>query len=1158
MSVYQLNTRGMLARNPGEVFAQVAGDDILVFTESWLGEAEAAPPQPGYMAFHFPRLAPGSRQAQGRAARGGVVVYVRQHLAAHTTVWRSSTFGTHAWIRVDKAAGLTDHLLLAACYIPPKQRTAHSQDVADVWDDIAADIAAAQAEGLVLLAGDLNARTATLQDWDHNDAHDGLHNAALLDVVLYSQEGLVQPPVCTQRSSQDPSINEFGRALIALCRSTDMRICNGRTEGDLEGACTCFPFRGGKSLVDYFVACPNLMPCVRHLSVSPPAVGFDHCGVRIQLGCRAPAAREAQQAAEGGKREVPVIHPGYRVVPAAIPAFAELLAEATSGGLEAQMREGAAAAHSLGDLDRLVSRLDDAIHSSLKAAGMPELPIGGPAARQGPRPGGAGGQTQHLRRQKRAAVRHADWEKVQQLNRELLRLRNRRRRQDKAATAAALVLLARADRSAFWQKWKKRLSSEGPIAAEDFLAYFKQLFGSVPPSLAAAASAAGQTQINELGVAEHPDNTDLCQPFAAAEVASAIEMLQQRKSVLGFLKLEFLAPVAPILAPLLAELFNACARLQSLPQAWALGAITPLLKPGGNPSDCSSYRGITVGTLLAKLYATVINTRITTWAEDNYLRARGQGGFRKDHRTTDQIFVLRTLIEQQRMAGTPLYVCFVDFQKAYDTVPRDQLWGKLERMGIKGFILDAIRALYADVPVCVRTRQGLTPTFQSLMGVKQGCPLSPTLFGLYIDDFEAVIMGRMGMAMPQLGAEPAPPLLYADDLALMATTAEGLQRQLEFLGDYATRWQLTVNIKKTKVLVFLPLRKRAGALEINFTYQGERLAVVDSFRYLGVELHGTQPFGAAAGPLAASGRRALQAMRRRCAELGLTDPQLQIELFDTLVTPVLSYGAEVWATQFLLGAANPCEQLHRSFLRRILGVRLATPTEVIYAELGRFQLSVQWAKLTARFWTRLVRMDDSRLVKQAFTLSLELAGRTPASLPVAHRPWAAHVGSFCEGLGMGVDLSAPTEIAAAEIVKTMQEHHVGALAACAKSKVQYYVSCVRGEVSLEGYQPAAYLAALADRPRLVRLAQLRTGSHWLKVETGRWQRLERSQRLCPHCDAGAVEDEVHMVFDCALYAGVRQQYADLFCSGDRNLGSFLSQPPVRVAQFVHQCFLLTA
>jgi hypothetical protein len=79
---------------------------------------------------------------------------------------------------------------------------------------------------------------------------------------------------------------------------------------------------------------------------------------------------------------------------------------------------------------------------------------------------------------------------VQRLNHEKLRLLNRRRRQDKSAQEIALVLLAKANRSAFWQKWKKRLSSEeGPIAAEEFRAYFEKLFGAgLNPGIARLAA----------------------------------------------------------------------------------------------------------------------------------------------------------------------------------------------------------------------------------------------------------------------------------------------------------------------------------------------------------------------------------------------------------------------------------------------------------------------------------------------------------------------------------------------------------------------------------------------------------------------------------------------------------------------------------------------
>ena len=85
--------------------------------------------------------------------------------------------------------------------------------------------------------------------------------------------------------------------------------------------------------------------------------------------------------------------------------------------------------------------------------------------------------------------------------------------------------------------------------------------------------------------------------------------------------------------------------------------------------------------------------------------------------------MLRTVIEQQRIVKAPLYTCFVDFKKAYDTVPRDMLWTKLQRLGVHGWFLDGKKALFAEVPMAVKTAQGLTCTFDSVMGVKQGCPL---------------------------------------------------------------------------------------------------------------------------------------------------------------------------------------------------------------------------------------------------------------------------------------------------------------------------------------------------------------------------------------------------------------------------------------------------
>ena len=94
---------------------------------------------------------------------------------------------------------------------------------------------------------------------------------------------------------------------------------------------------------------------------------------------------------------------------------------------------------------------------------------------------------------------------------------------------------------------------------------------------------------------------------------------------------------------------------------------------------------------------------------------------------------------------------------------------------------------------------------------------------------------------------------------------------------------------------------------------------------------------------------------------------------------------------------------------------MGTPNQVVLAELGRFPLMVQWGKLTARFWSRLVGMEDSRLLKQAFTLSLQLANQVPESLPAAHHPWTAHATQLFGALGINVDVQAPAAIEAAQV-----------------------------------------------------------------------------------------------------------------------------------------------
>jgi hypothetical protein len=128
-------------------------------------------------------------------------------------------------------------------------------------------------------------------------------------------------------------------------------------------------------------------------------------------------------------------------------------------------------------------------------------------------------------------------------------------------------------------------------------------------------------------------------------------------------------------------------------ESLSVGIIHALYK-GGDCSQFDNYRGITVGPVLAMVFVMILESRISQWAETNDLRAKGQAGFRKDFRTTDNLFILCTLTEQARFQKKKLYTCFVDFKKAFDIVSRDRLWQVLEGLSISGRILECLRSMY--------------------------------------------------------------------------------------------------------------------------------------------------------------------------------------------------------------------------------------------------------------------------------------------------------------------------------------------------------------------------------------------------------------------------------------------------------------------------------
>ena len=223
--------------------------------------------------------------------------------------------------------------------------------------------------------------------------------------------------------------------------------------------------------------------------------------------------------------------------------------------------------------------------------------------------------------------------------------------------------------------------------------------------------------------------------------------------------------------------------------------------------------------------------------------------------------------------------------------------------------------------------QGISAIFRCLIWVKQGCPLSPTLFGLYVDGLEKHLLEMADVDAPILMGVMVPLLLYADDLILMSESAAGLQKQLDALASFCKERQLTVNLSNTKVVVFEHRQSDAP----DFVLNGAVVERVESYKYLGFFVHATKAMTFGTSLLLAAARKAMFAMRRRGALLGIRDPAMQCKLFDTLVLPILSYACEVWAVSPNVGEA--AEVLHRSFLKHLLGVAQHAQHETVHAEL---------------------------------------------------------------------------------------------------------------------------------------------------------------------------------------------------------------------------------
>ena len=272
---------------------------------------------------------------------------------------------------------------------------------------------------------------------------------------------------------------------------------------------------------------------------------------------------------------------------------------------------------------------------------------------------------------------------------------------------------------------------------------------------------------------------------------------------------------------------------------------------------------------------------------------------------------MRTIIERALEVNKDLYLRFIDYTKAFDKVKYEEIINILEILDMDGKDLRIIKNLYWKQTVAVRMDNEVSNFQQIKRGVRQGCVLSPDLFSLYS---EMIMHHLEGTPRIQIGGHNINNLRYADDTVLIAETEEDLQELLDTVVKESEIKGLTLNSKKTEVMV---VSRKKDIPKCKVTIDNKVLQQVDKFKYLGT--------------MATSDGKCLQKIKNRIAQTKsafqkmksvLTNPILTFKvrrrILQCHIQPIILYGSEAWTVNRQV--QKHIETTEMWFLRRILRI----------------------------------------------------------------------------------------------------------------------------------------------------------------------------------------------------------------------------------------------
>ncbi len=605
------------------------------------------------------------------------------------------------------------------------------------------------------------------------------------------------------------------------------------------------------------------------------------------------------------------------------------------------------------------------------------------------------------------------------------------------------------------------------------------------------------------------------------ELVKAIAKMRNGKATgVDEIPAEFIKHSGPNFRNKLLEIFNMVRQAEYTPKSWRDSRMRMIPK-SGDKENLNNYRGIAVNSIVGKLFTRIMTARVEKDVEQRNVLGRTQHGFRKGWRGTDAIFTLLHIIEKYDRGMAKLALAFLDLRKAYDRVSRMELWRTLAQQGYGGKWLKIVQSMYQDLHAQVVLGDITTKEVQLQEGVKQGCPMSPILFAIYVAELGSR-MEQSGMGA-LLGEGRVPAIFFADDMVIVGGSAAELQDLLDIVADYGEEKRMSFNDKKSQVLKNwesgTPLTWKVGREVIQEGQEQDiEIGETEDYKYLGVTIDMSRK--ATKRQMEKAVKKASQMTGRIKATVqgGLAKTLIGSELWEKQAIPSILFGAEI--LQFTKKNMDDIEVAQNRMARELLGASPQVAVEALRGELGWWPTAHRVARTQLSYLGHLIRLDDDKWAKMAL---LEQMDNEQFS-------WMSRIKDLADKYEVDLEQQGGTE-------QTWKDKVMNKVK---KKMVEEWRAGMDGKSSLSLYRAKErpkYEAYLRGDAGSQLLFQARTGDLPLNARQHRW--MPGLGQECEVCETGERETTQHFMAECQAYGDDRQQAIndlwDIWEDDSRNL-----------------------